>query len=425
MFGRPAMWRTLLSARGGWKRRPKPTQNLFERIAAMRQREALAACRVLGVPKRNVVFLGYPDGGTRAMWETNWPSMKPYFSSYTKTQRSPYKNSYTHRATYCGAQVVSDLEKIIREFRPTRIITTHPEDTHPDHWAAYAYTVAALESLRLSPYASTRRLAQRARLSTFIVHHGIWPAPHGYQPGAELAPPASLENCGTRWRMEPLSARSRNTKKIALDCYVSQLVFTPLYLRSFIRKNELFGQVPSVNLNSKSKVQTSKLLLKDGPADSLWRERWPAADIRALETQITTNGVLVLRADLGRRPSPRVLYRFALHALDGQSTRAFEIEMRWQSGKMNAKLIARDAVKQSKSGTNNRDLLGGAVLARGFELRVPLRALALRARRPTTVLVSASTHAGATRLDQTATATLHLVAPPRVFNSMHVKFASR
>jgi LmbE family N-acetylglucosaminyl deacetylase len=403
-WARPATWSTLLAARGGANLRhgqgARPQTNLFQRIAAMRQSEARRACGVLGVPQHNVTFLGYPDGGLRAMWETNWSPQKPYFSAYTKTSQSPYANSFTPHAKYCGAQVVTDLEKIIREFRPTVILTTHPEDTHPDHWSAYSYTEAALEALRQSDDASTRAMARRARLRAFIVHHGAWPAPHGYLPGAELAPPASLKSTGTRWLQEPLSVRVRDTKKAALECYVSQLVFTPQYLRSFVRRNELFGEVPPVNLHSKFKIQNSKLLLKDAPCDSLWRERWPAADIRSLEAESRGRGVLALRVDLGRAPSPRVRYRLALHALNDGNVRAFGIEVRPRNGTLQATL--------SSLTTNRQTSLAGKLTGRGYEIEIPLRAVQNAAGSAATLLISANTHAGRARLDQTATATLRV-----------------
>jgi LmbE family N-acetylglucosaminyl deacetylase len=407
-WARPSTWSTLLAARGGSQNAARPKsgarKNLFQRIAAMRQGEALRACEVLGVPEKSVTFLGYPDGGLRPMWETNWSPQKPYFSSYTKTSQSPYENSFTPRAKYCGAAVLSDLEKIIREFHPTVIVTTHPEDTHPDHWSAYSYTEAALEALRCDEDASTRAMARRARLRTFIVHHGVWPAPHGYLPDAELVPPASLKNSGTHWAQEPLSIRTRAAKKAALECYVSQLVFTPHYLRSFIRKNELFGTVPPTTINSKSKPQNSKLLLSDAPCDSLWRERWPAADVRSIEAEGDGNGVLALRVDLGRAPSPRVRYRLVLHELSEGSTLAFGIEARPQNGRLQATLSA--------LGSGSSTALRGRFTERGFQVGLPLSALQSTPLSNATLLVSANTHVGQARLDQTATATVHLFATP-------------
>jgi LmbE family N-acetylglucosaminyl deacetylase len=43
----------------------------------------------------------------------------------------------TLNAPYSGAQVLDDISKLIADFEPTVVYTTHPDDTHPDHWAAY------------------------------------------------------------------------------------------------------------------------------------------------------------------------------------------------------------------------------------------------------------------------------------------------
>jgi LmbE family N-acetylglucosaminyl deacetylase len=258
---RDVSFQKLLARQDGSTSTARAPRNLFQNIAAMRRREALAACQKLGIAQSDVIFLGYPDGGTRAMWEKNWTQNNAYFSPYTKTARSPYDFSKTKNAPYSGVQVARDLEKIMRDFAPTLVLTTHPADTHPDHWAAFAYSSAALERLRLDENKNTRAGAARAKLLTFLVHHGFWPAPHGYKPSAVLAPPASLEKCGTRWQSEPLSRAAQSTKKSALEKYTSQLVWTPQYLRSFLRRNELFGQVPiAVARNSKLKTQNSSTI---------------------------------------------------------------------------------------------------------------------------------------------------------------------
>jgi hypothetical protein len=101
-------------------------------------------------------------------------------------------------------------------------------------------------------------------LLTFLVHHGVWPAPHGYHPEAKLAPPADLLNVGTHWMETPLDEQSRVAKKAALERYVSQLAFTPHYLRGFLRRNELFGVVPLGSLhitnNKVSELQKTSVL---------------------------------------------------------------------------------------------------------------------------------------------------------------------
>ncbi len=375
------------------------SDNLFQNIAAMRRREAIAACKALGVAEKDVIFLGYPDGGTRTMWEKNWTNKNAYFSPYTKTSHSPYDFSKTKNAPYSGAQATHDLEKIMRDFAPTVVITTHPADTHPDHWAAFAYASAALERLRLDANSKTRTAARRAHISTFLVHHGFWPTPHGYKPNAVLAPPASLEKCGTMWQSEPLSQDAQNAKKSALEKYTSQLVWTPKYLRSFLRRNELFGQVPIATIQ-RSENGTQQLI-KDSPSDSSWRDRWPAADIKKIDCHATP-GVLQFQTYLAGAASARVHYQFSIHAISARGITAWTIDVRRDGGKMRATL---------QSNGDNRDSskipLNGELTPTGFSLDMPRPKLGVLPA-PATLLVSASTLVGSARLDQSPTGILRL-----------------
>ncbi len=216
-------------------------RNSFQQLAALRQKESTAAARALGVDAADLTFLGYPDGGTKEMWLHHWTPDNTYRSPFTGSDHSPYKNARTPNAPYCGQQALDDLAGVLREFKPTVVITTHPRDTHPDHEAAYLYAAAALEELRRAP---NEAWVKRTKLLTFLVHHGIWPVPYGYHPTATLSPPADMKNSGTAWMREPLDEASRKAKKAALESYPSQLATTPNYLRSFLRRNELFGLVP-------------------------------------------------------------------------------------------------------------------------------------------------------------------------------------
>lgn len=386
--------------------------NQFQKIAAMRQAEALAACKVLGVASEDVIFLGYPDGGLQPMWERHWSPQNAYYSRYTRTSRSPYANSLTPQAPYSGAQLVNDLATVFREFRPTVVMTTHPEDTHPDHWSAYAYTAAALEQQRLKELKSSSRQqqpVQPVRLLTFLVHHGIWPVPHGYYPEAALSPPASLRNTETQWLTPELSERQRNLKKESLEKYSSQLVWTPRYLRSFIRRNELFGAVP-VHYYDASDLGQSSLssirLLLNRSSDSPWREAWPSADIQSLHLQNSV-GTFTIRTDLARAMSARVRYRFALHGVSAGEIRSWRIEARRSGKNVRASLIAHDTNAQALS-ENSSVPLKTRLTARGFEFDLP-KVLLLPEKlsemeAPATYFISAATFARHTRLGQTPTA---------------------
>ena len=364
--------------------------NLFQRIAAMRQGETLAACAKLGVAKEDVIFLGYPDGGTRAMWETNWSNQTPFQSKTTGSSRSPYANSFTPNAEYSGGQAVRDLEKIFRQFQPTIVLTTHPEDTHPDHWAAYAYSLAALEKLRLDKSPSTQAWAKRAQLLGFLVHHGIWPTPNGFHPEKNLFPPASLVKSDSRWLIENLTSENVAAKTAALESYPSQLATTPRYLRAFVRQNELFGA-----LDNSEKVN-------DPPSDSVWSEAWRAADIQSLKME-SAAGVLQLQTILAGAPSSRLRYEFSIHVTAHDKIDAWKIVAR-RSGN-NIQAIWTDLSASSSSGNS----LDANLISNGFNIQLPREMLGANPK-ISTILISAATFAGENRLDQTATRTMSFIS---------------
>ncbi|HVF09183.1 MAG TPA: PIG-L family deacetylase [Abditibacteriaceae bacterium] len=403
----------------------RPRRDSYQQLARLRQREAIAAVGELGVAARDVIFLGYPDGGTQAMWETHWSPQNLYRSPYTGTDHSPYPNSHTPNAAYCGTQALRDVTAVIAAWKPTVVITTSPSDTHGDHWAAYAYCAAALESLRLRP--STRAWASRVQLLTFLVHCGWWPAPHGYHPDARLAPPAKLKDIGTRWTQAPLDKPSRKAKEAALNRYVSQLALTPKYLRGFLRRNELFGTVPvqvvatrategkrhemgSGEHRASGITHHASLVVRDSVRDSAVHDVWPAADLRGVSltavgsTTRTANNVL-LRVHLSKSPSRRLLYRLSLHTVtragETATVQSYPLQIRQRKG-----------VWRCVVGNEETSALPMAAVAGGFEIKVPYDVLHL-SQPPFAVLISAGSYLSRTRLDQTETGTLRLISPER------------
>ena len=199
-----------------------------------RQKETLAAMRMLGVPESDVIFLGYPDRGTAAMWIGHWSEKEPYKSRYTKCSRSPYANSYRPNASFCGRNLLEDLESIMRDYRPTTVFYPHPSDQHSDHWAVHCFVTQALYETGL---------LGRVRAGLYIVHRGDWPIPQGLHPTLRLRPPAYLTNIGTRWYESPLTKEQVALKLKAIHSYKSQIPFLGDFLRSFDRTNELFGDL--------------------------------------------------------------------------------------------------------------------------------------------------------------------------------------
>ncbi|MCS6863176.1 MAG: PIG-L family deacetylase, partial [Abditibacteriales bacterium] len=210
-------------------------------MAYARQAETLAAMRELGLSADDVIFLGYPDGGTAAMWFDCWDEQRLYRSRFTRRDRSPYRNSFRPNAPYCGTAAWEDIRRLIVEFKPTAVYTTHPNDVHRDHWATHAFVTAALESLKLEG----NEVAQRARHLTYLIHRGDgWPAPKKYAPQERLLPPAKLVGGDTRWLELPLDQEAQQRKYRALLQYRSQLKTMRKWMMAFVRRTELFGVVP-------------------------------------------------------------------------------------------------------------------------------------------------------------------------------------
>jgi len=383
----------------------------FLRMAKMRQNEAHAALHKLGVPDDEIIFLGYPDGGTRFLWEKNWLPDAPYRSSYTGTSASPYDNSFTPNATYCGEQALKDVTRAIKEWRATVVLTTHPADTHPDHATAYAFTRAAIETLRLREPSR-----QNIRLLTFLIHHGLWPVPRGYHPDQPLAPPAALQKTGTQWTSAPLSKAARDAKKNALECYVSQLATTPYYLRSFLRRNELFGAVPAISEGDENarwdETQAGDAVLKpmvrDGLRDTPMQELWPAADIKnvtlaAFASTPQRASHLTLRVTMARAPSSRLHYRVMLHTVSAMQTHPYRLDIFYAKRQWNA--VLRDAAQaDGKSWPVEVEGARG-----GLNVLLPRAVLHLKSTQQATLLVAASSLVSRATLDRSSLGTLRLL----------------
>lgn len=215
----------------------------FQQLAQTRQNEALAALRELGIEAQDAIFLGYPDGGLGAMSRENFNCDTPYFSKWTNGTEVPYSNALSVGASYAGENVVRDLVQVCEEFTPTRVYTTEENDTHADHVAAFEFTQRALQQWReTSPSeTSSTRSEARPRFFTTLIHHHIWPVPHGLHLDSPLCPPAILSYLN--WTHFAVDHETLKTKQRALRCYKSQLVWTPLYLRSFLRRTELFREI--------------------------------------------------------------------------------------------------------------------------------------------------------------------------------------
>ncbi len=115
-----------------------------------------------------------------------WGREKLYRSRTTDSEYSPYTNSFTTHAPYCGESLMDDIEEILRRVRPTDVYLPHPDDNHPDHYATYCFVSAALQQLD----SEGESFARKIREHTYLVHRGDWPTPTGNHPRVRRFPTA-------------------------------------------------------------------------------------------------------------------------------------------------------------------------------------------------------------------------------------------
>lgn len=289
----------------------------FVRFAGLRQKESIAALSELGVAESNIKFLGYPDRGLQPMWETNWSETRPFRSGFTGHTHSPYARAFTPHATYCGTSLVRDLTRVMHDYAPTDIFVTHPSDDHTDHFIAAAYAEAALRACQ----ASGDSWAQTAHLRYYIVHRGDWPLPQNSHPDRPLSPPPGLVSLDTHWSAFALTPDAETAKSKALEHYQSQLAITARFLHSFVRTNELVGDLPILPING-LRTTTGPALAPDAAGDNVARFADAAADLTGVSAA-RDGDTLRVRVSVRGRVSPRVLYRVSVRANADTNTSRF------------------------------------------------------------------------------------------------------
>jgi LmbE family N-acetylglucosaminyl deacetylase len=218
-----------------------PSAKRFIETGEERQQETIKAMTFLGVNENDILFLGYPDRGIRALYLTNWPNHNPYRSPATHETRSPYKLAYEKNALYSGENMLKNIKQIIRDFSPTIVIAPHMHDHHPDHRYSYEFITQAISEVYGS--GDTAR-GPKPDVFTYLVHYHLFPRPSGLKPEEYLLPPF-IASFDMDWYKMMLSDDERDKKYDAIRLYKSQLRTPELgrLMRSFVRKNELFEGV--------------------------------------------------------------------------------------------------------------------------------------------------------------------------------------
>ncbi len=225
------------------ERRVWPHARDYVTIGEQRQAEALTALRTLGLPSDQVMFLGYPDGQLSQLWIDDWTTRCPLRARFTHATRSLYPSTFDPDATYCGRGLLDDLRAIIADFRPDMVLVPHPNDEHPDHWAAsnFARMALALESAGDPEF--------RPAVWGYLVHYRQYPQPRGLHPEQALLPPLPLSYIDYNWARLDLDARQIQVKTAALRAHASQQLLLGSFLPSFARRNEIFANLDMLHIS--------------------------------------------------------------------------------------------------------------------------------------------------------------------------------
>jgi len=215
----------------------KPTDVDYLALGELRQREAFAAAQRLGLAKRHVSFLGFPDGGLAELWRAHWSRTHPYTSPYTKEDSPPYPGTVDPDVDYDGQDLTSVIARLLRDFRPTVVIMPHPYDTHLDHAHTSYFVTEAVEALQ-----ARHVLPKDLVILTYLVHDPFWPPAPSPDP---LPPPSPSRVPDTAWAEVKLTPAELAVKEEALARYRSQVEVLADLFHRFERENELFGRVKS------------------------------------------------------------------------------------------------------------------------------------------------------------------------------------
>ncbi len=231
----------------------------FLRLGERRYRESLKALEIVGVHEKRVIALGYPD---RSLAHLRPDVAQPYKSPYTKAYAVPYAWAYRPGAPYTYHELLTDLQEILMQERPSVIYLPHPWDRHSDHQAVYHFTRTALHKLGL--HAQTRH---------YLIHYGAWPLPAGKYFDKPLQPPRSLRD-HAHWLAHKLSEKQIARKCQAVQCYRSQMHYIEDHLFSYVRRTELFDLQPLFTLQKPRLARLPRLLigLRRGQSSALSHE---------------------------------------------------------------------------------------------------------------------------------------------------------
>lgn len=315
-----------------------PKSSDYIKFGYDRQKETISALKLLGIDEKNIIFLGYPDGGMSFLWNSNWNVGEPFTSTYTQTNKSPYINNYTKDVLYSGENVVNDITKIIEDYSPTHIVFPHPNDRHPDHWATNAFVKYVLASINYTPKEEL----------LYLVHSGDWPTPLRKNTNMFLNPPAKLTNLGTSWYALSLNNDDINEKTSIINCYRTQKKTLGLLLSAFERKNELFGKYDDLNMPALQRQDSDIVpsnknkIIADATQDALRLNLSRSSDIAAIYMELSQNKNLHLFIETRGNIESETIYTADLVLFNDEKISRLNLDIR--NNHVNLKHISQHSI---------------------------------------------------------------------------------
>jgi LmbE family N-acetylglucosaminyl deacetylase len=262
-------------------------------MGELRQREALAAMRSLGVKDDQLIFLGYPDYGTLNVFKKFWNTKRGYRGPLTRATAVPYQRSLTPGAPHTGESILADFKKVLLDFKPTKIIVNHPADDNADHQAAYLFMRVALWDLG--------EAFKDTEVYAYMIHALGWPRPLGLYPHLRLNPDEHLHLKPGQWLTFELDPDEVKAKEEAVRLYRSQIPYKPKYLFTFVRANEVFSFVPDVALHSQKLDQQA------------WEQLDQAQELRRKNDKVDMRHQSVLKSVVYGLESSRLTVKIKLN----------------------------------------------------------------------------------------------------------------
>ncbi len=212
----------------------------YIKLGEIRRKESIKATGILGIPKENLIFLGYPDFGTLKIWENYWGQNKPYKSFLTKVSYVPYKENYSFGRPYISESILTDIKEILKDIKPTKIFTTSPYDTNVDHRALYNFIRVAILEQEIKP-----------EIFIYLIHFKNYPGKSEKLILPDIFSIFEIYNIS-------LDEKEIENKKVALECFKSQTIFKKNWFYSFVKSNEIFYKENDLKLKSNIIMESEK-----------------------------------------------------------------------------------------------------------------------------------------------------------------------